>query len=67
MRAASVDGGKGGRTGRDMREEDQLLLTSIVALAAKIDKTNKLLAYLLAVVCVALGLTAGALVVKITM
>lgn len=50
-----------------MREEDQLLLASVVALAAKVDKTNKLLAYLLAVVCVALGLTAGALVVKLAM
>ncbi len=50
-----------------MREEDKLLLASVVALAAKVGKTNKLLAYLLAVVCVALGLAAGALVVKLAM
>lgn len=50
-----------------MSAEDQLLLTSVVTLAAKVDKTNKLLASLLAVVCLALGVTAGALVIKLAM
>lgn len=50
-----------------MHEEDQLLLASVVALAVKVDRTNKLLTSLLVVVCLALGLTAGALVVKIAM
>jgi hypothetical protein len=50
-----------------MREEDRLLLASVVALAAKMDRTNKLLTSLLVVVSSALGLTAGALVVKIMM
>jgi hypothetical protein len=35
--------------------------------AKRIDKMNKLLAYLLAVVCAALGLAAGTLVVKLSM
>lgn len=50
-----------------MREEDQLLLAGVAALAAKVDRTNKLLTSLLVVFCLALGLTAGALVVKVTM